>query len=138
MRRTAVLLVLWGGATAYAAQPEAAPDGAAGASDSALVAPSPSPSRTPGPAPTPVPAPPAAAPAAPSTPAGTRAHGSPGDSLATAIATLAARGEHLPADTRRVFDELLAAARELLAEGDVEAAGLVLDDARALVRDESQ
>jgi hypothetical protein len=54
--------------------------------------------------------------------------------LAAQIDAIAAAATPLPALERRVLDELLAAARELAADGDVEAATLVLDDARSLVQ----
>ena len=55
------------------------------------------------------------------------------DSLAARMDRLAAARPRLAPDDRQVFDELLAAAREMADGGDLEGAALVTEDARQLV-----
>ena len=60
-----------------------------------------------------------------------------GDSLAsmqTRLAELDSARTRLAEKDRRVFDELVAASREMLEAGDLEAAGLAIDDALLFVR----
>jgi hypothetical protein len=58
--------------------------------------------------------------------------------LAARIAALAAAGADLEPTERRVLAELLAAAREMAAEGDAEAAAILLEDARSLLGERPQ
>jgi hypothetical protein len=55
------------------------------------------------------------------------------DSLTAKMARLAAVRPRLAPDDRQVFDELVAAAREMADDGDLEGAALVVEDARQLV-----
>ncbi len=55
------------------------------------------------------------------------------DSVAAAMARLNTARPRLAPDDRQVFDELLAAAREMADDGDLEGAAIVTEDARQLV-----
>lgn len=60
------------------------------------------------------------------------------DSLAAQLARLGARRDHLTGTGQRVLDELIAAARQMADDGDLDAAVLIAADARQWIEQQER